>query len=198
MLLINVGGAKGFKNFSDKVRDNWKVMDVDPKKADYLYDVNSTEPIPLNSDSVDGYYCSMILEHVDPGILPGLLKEFYRTLKPNGRIRVVVPDFRLACFHYLNDPRWLWRKDLPTGDKTFPETALGKLMPWFYSRDGVVKGAMRHGHKMCFDAETLKQFFMGAGFRGIVQRDYNTKDSMFDGKDFKRYAEWSIYLEAQK
>jgi len=45
----------------------------------------------ISDNSVDEYFSSHFLEHVQN--FEGLLKEIYRTIKPNGKIEIIVPHF---------------------------------------------------------------------------------------------------------
>lgn len=64
------------------------------------------EAWPLNyvDESVDEIRASHILEHFGVHVVPLVLKDWVRTLKPGGRIRLAVPDF--AKIIERTDPRW--------------------------------------------------------------------------------------------
>lgn len=198
MLNINIGGFKGFKKFPAEIKNNWKVMDIDPR-SDYVCDLNSGEPLPLEIEAVDNYYASMILEHIYPNRLNFLFSEIYRTLKIGGIIRIVVPDIRKGIKAYIeNNIDWLSSSQQPTPDKCFPPTCLGKLMGWFYTAEVDKKGALRSGHNMVFDRETLALYLNACGFEKIRTVSYNVLSEIFKGKDFERYSEFALYMEATK
>ena len=92
---VNMGGDKGFKKYSDRIKSEWKTFDVEPR-ADYVYDINSGLAFPFKDNEVDVYYASMIFEHIMPFRLNFVLSEIYRTLKPQGLIRIVVPDIEIG------------------------------------------------------------------------------------------------------
>jgi len=57
--------------------------------------------IPFRDGSFDVLYHSHTLEHLDHDLAAGFLKECHRVLKPNGILRVVVPDLeRLICEYW--------------------------------------------------------------------------------------------------
>jgi len=198
MLNISLGGYKGFSKYSEDIRSKWKTFDIEPR-ADYVFDLSSKKPFPLKRDSVDNYYASMILEHIYPMNLIHVMSEIYRTLKPNGKIRIVVPDFRKGLSAYFNNElKWLSSSRCPTPDSEFPPTILGKLMGWFYTESIDKKGALRQGHNMVFDFETLKYYLDNNWFKDIQQRSFNDCSEIFYGKDFQRYSDWALYVEAIK
>ncbi len=58
----------------------------------FLKDVQNLKTFKNNS--VDLIYISHCLEHFSYLKLPGILKEYYRVLKPNGILRISVPNFK--------------------------------------------------------------------------------------------------------
>ena len=147
---------------------------------------------------VDNIYTSHTLEHVCPQVLPFLLTEIYRILKPCGVIRVVVPDVQRVLRRYIaGDKKWLERY-YPYGKPMrmpYPKTSLGHLMTVFYS---LAKGNSRSGHNVVFDWETLVYYFKQAGFQHICKKRFNVHSPQFAGLDFKRYKDVSLYMEASK
>lgn len=63
--------------------------------------VNLLEGFPFTDRSFDVVYSSHVLEHFTPHQAQFLLQEAYRVLKPQGVIRVVVPDLEDLCQEYL-------------------------------------------------------------------------------------------------
>jgi len=83
-LKLNLGGGyiyiKGFKR-----------VDIDPAtQPDFLLDVRDLKTIKTNS--VEEIIASHILEHIPPNDTFRTLREWYRVLKPGGRILIIVPD----------------------------------------------------------------------------------------------------------
>jgi predicted SAM-dependent methyltransferase len=63
--------------------------------------VNLLEGFPFADRSFDVVYSSHVLEHFTPQQAKFLLQEAYRVLKPQGIIRIVVPDLEDLCREYL-------------------------------------------------------------------------------------------------
>jgi len=57
--------------------------------------------IPFPDESFDMAYHSHFLEHLPKPLAPVFLKECHRVLKPDGTLRVVVPDLRYWAARYL-------------------------------------------------------------------------------------------------
>lgn len=191
MLKINIGGRKGFNHYTQEIQKQWKIMDI-TSDADYRYNLNSLKLMPLKDNTVDYYYASMILEHVEPEILPFVFKEIFRTLKPAGCIRIVVPDILIGIQDYIS--KKIPKIKGPYQDRRYPPTPLCKLLSWINSKGK--KGRLEH--RMAFDWDTLIYFLEQADFTRIEKRSFNICSSVFQGKDILKYKNWSIYLEAQK
>lgn len=83
---------------------DWTHVDIDPF---YLYDIDGichdvdivadAKNIPLPDDYADIVFSSECLEHFPWKEYQLALKEWCRILKPNGIIRIEVPDFLNAC-----------------------------------------------------------------------------------------------------
>lgn len=58
--------------------------------------------IPLPDSSADVVYSSHMIEHLEPVVeAPGFLREVSRVLKPDGVVRIVVPDLQARIERYL-------------------------------------------------------------------------------------------------
>ena len=189
MLNIDVGGAKHERT----IKGLWKIMDINPK-ADYIYNINSGKKIKLADNSVDNIYLSMTLEHVKPSLQLFFLSELKRILKSNGLIRIIVPDSKIGIDWYLNNPKKLKQKGLPSKPDFYPDTNMGRLLAWFFTEDR----KKTSGHKMGYDIETLTWLLKKTGFKNIKQMKYNDCSQIFNGKDYERYRGFSLYVEVTK
>lgn len=88
---------------SEKVRLNLGAGDshiegftpIDRKLGSEVY------PLAYKDESVDEIYASHVLEHFPLGQIQDILNDWVRVLKPGGRIRIAVPDFRWCAQRYL-------------------------------------------------------------------------------------------------
>lgn len=62
---------------------------------------NLTQGIPFPDDSFDVVYHSHVLEHFPKTVAESFLKECYRVLRPQGVLRVVVPDLEQIARTYI-------------------------------------------------------------------------------------------------
>lgn len=53
-----------------------------------------TAKFPLPDACVDVYQSEDVFEHIEPTLLPAVINEIYRLLKPDGTFRLSVPDYR--------------------------------------------------------------------------------------------------------
>ncbi len=60
-------------------------------------------PLDYPNESVEAIYASHVLEHFSYNQTLDVLKDWVRTLKPGGVLKVAVPDFDKICEWYLSD-----------------------------------------------------------------------------------------------
>jgi len=103
---LNIGPGKGWS------QPGWKTIDY-YKDADIKLDLRECPPFPLQDESISIVFSSHCLEHMDNAAGQNVLRESYRVLRPNGLIRLVVPDFGKAMMAYeLKDFRWFFRSGM--------------------------------------------------------------------------------------
>ena len=69
-------------------------------------------PLPWEEGTFEAVYCSHVLEHLPRGKVPTVLKEIRRILRPQGILRLVVPDLAGIARAYLESFEEA-KKDLP-------------------------------------------------------------------------------------
>lgn len=142
-----------------------------------IHDV--TNPLPFPADSLDACYMSHLLEHLYLDEAGRLLKECCRVLKPNGVLRVVVPDLRAAVFEYLGQ-----RTIGDASDETITEPRADRLNRQLGFRPPVRPGSnvlMRvymalkdfHTHKWMYDTDSLVFSLQQAGFGEVTEMPFH-------------------------
>ena len=109
--------------------------------------------IPLPDESVDLVYASHVLEYYDWDEAENIvLPEWKRILKPGGKLRIAVPDFRSLATWYFHDyyPR-----------TSFLEDIIGPLFGKMNGEEGVIY------HKSTYDYEVLCKILDSCGFKNI-------------------------------
>jgi len=129
--------------------------------------------------SVEVVYASHLFEHLEIESSKLFLAEAYRTLKPNGSIRLVMPDLYAHCKEYV--------ASIDNGQIE----VLGLFQGY------------PHRHKYMYDKLSLTKLFSDVGFRDIRLSEYGQSHYIKDILDvegphlYGGYAN-SIYIEALK
>ncbi|MCJ7631164.1 class I SAM-dependent methyltransferase [Candidatus Bathyarchaeota archaeon] len=146
--------------------------------------VDVTKGIPKPEDSVDILYFSHFIEHLDRPQGVGFLKECFRVLKPNGWLRLAVPDPRILCEAYLKH----------------------KIMEYGQVNIGVEKApdeaeALVHlliaGHKTIYDFDSIKKLLEQVGFIEVEQMSpFKSHSKAIEKQAISMYPSLSAYIEA--
>lgn len=165
--------------------DGWVNIDIDKThKTDICADLLQTHFNDNYFDVILSVHCFEHLKFPDDAV--EALNRFYRWLKPNGIIRLAVPDLELAVKAYSNggDLSFLYVKDFKA----------------FYHKDCKADRlnffVKAWEHQMCFDYELLSSMFADAGFRSIKKMQPN--ESLIEGFSHDRMISESLYIEAIK
>ncbi|NQU33323.1 MAG: methyltransferase domain-containing protein [Bacteroidetes bacterium] len=113
--------------------------------------------------TVELIYAAHVLEHTGRSGFKNVLKEWYRVLKPEGILRIAVPDFEACVKHYQKTHKL--------------QDILGLLI-------GGQKDEYDY-HKMIFDEQMLKEALVGIGFKDVKRYDWR-KTSHSDIDDFSQ------------
>jgi SAM-dependent methyltransferase len=110
---IEVSGAR------ERRRDSFEAVEVEEileeVGAHYKAPVDTTR-LPVKSNSQHATVSRLVLQHIPPQILPHVLKELYRILKPGGlsihRVNLhdeyAQVDPRVTLVNFLAYPSWFW------------------------------------------------------------------------------------------
>jgi SAM-dependent methyltransferase len=119
------------------------------------------KPLPWPNESIDGIYCSHVLEHFTRLQGERLLAECFRVARPGGVLRVVVPDLAFAVNSYATG-RTDAREFLDTLDVGGTD-----------DRDGFIRQRLawlvRFPHKCMYDEAALLDALTCVGFRARVR-----------------------------
>lgn len=161
-----------------KGKNNWITVDR-TRNCDLFWDLRNGIPFPSNS--VKEIYCSHFLEHLSFREGQTMLKEFYRVLSKDGRLRVAVPNARLYVDTYLEGGG---KKQLITYKDAFNDTTPIDYLNYMGYMNGV--------HKYMFDIENLIKRISLSGFKNVSERSFE------DDIDIKFREFESIYAVAFK
>ena len=150
---------------------------------------DASRNIPEKSFSVDLIYTCHMIEHLDKNETDNFLKECKRVLKPNGYLRIVVPDFdRLIQIYNENkNVDEFINGSCLVGDK--PKNFFKKLQ---YFLQG-------HGwHHQMFNQESLTKLLMKHGFYNLIfLKPGESKIPMKTAINLFDFSNQSIYCECQ-
>lgn len=173
--LVNLGCGKDYR---------YGYINIDVNLA-YRRDMwlHLSNPLPLRSNSVDGIFCSHVLEHFAFAESNAIVRECYRILKPGAVLRVGVPDFVPAIEAYQSGDRNYFHS---TGN------SLGRLLC-----DHVLDNS---NHKLMFDYTFLEELLVNSGFDTVRQCNFrqgtlplSEKMSELDNRE-----DITVFAEAQK
>lgn len=206
-ICLNIGPGANWT----KPAPNWLSVDVDPRIGDIVVNLCEFPGFPLKENIVSCIYASHVLEHVSMNRIQFLLNDCFRVLKPNGWMRIVLPDVEKSMREYLKGNRefQLFVRRRERARTWFGEeyTLFDCLKEDFISRSGQphLLGKYALAHQNAFDYETLVKHLRIAGFdqTRIWRSGFRLSkcpDFSFEG-DFESEANEdyrSLYVECQK
>lgn len=84
------------------VSNLWENCDFAPK-TNSVNQVDVLSGLPYEDSTFDLVYCSHYIEHIPKSRISDFLQECSRITKPNGIIRLVLPDFENIAREYINN-----------------------------------------------------------------------------------------------
>lgn len=169
-----------------------KSYDVDWPEIE-LVDIR--RKFPLVDNSVDFIYCSQVIEHFERYEALNVLKESLRVLKPEGIIRVSVPDIDKMLANYIEEK------------KSNPETeARGiNVLWWGYEKDieprivGKISKFFIRDHQWHYNAPSMKKLLLEAGFRSVKALSFRKGETPdLNRVEIEIHKKHSLYIEAVK
>lgn len=171
----------GWENYDVQNLSQWAMQNG------YIFkQVDVQKNIPKPDNSVDLILASHFIEHLDKEEGLKFLNECFRVLKPEGLIRLAIPDARLLCKKYLK----------------------GEIMEYRHVNVGVEQAkddteALFHlllaGHKTIHDHISLKHLLEEAGFTNILGLSpFKSQSETMRKQTIPAYPTLSAYLEAIK
>ena len=150
LLMIKMNVGCGWRNFGD----DW--IHVDGGDYEHL-DHKDIHLKSHDDESVDLIYSSHVIEYFDRDEIITLLSNWHRVLKPNGILRVAVPDF--------SNMTWLYQNGKITLDQIL----------------GPLYGKMKMGdetiyHKTVYDYDSLSSLLQKCGFKDVFEYEWRETD----------------------
>jgi SAM-dependent methyltransferase len=121
-----------------------------------------TKGLPYADGTIDKVYSSHMLEHMDHKAGELVIRECYRVLKPGGIFRLVVPDLMFHARRYLQRVEQVGSISREPHDD------------FLWNIYGAYLSPRRKGayHRYMYDWPTLRLLLQDAGFRHLVNQEY--------------------------
>ena len=176
---LNLGcGSHRIKGFINA--DFFRYHEIfDPsKRPDWMLDLS--RPLNCPNNRWRGIFLQHVLEHLTYTDAYNLLSEIFRTLQPNGSVRIILPDLDA----YLSWPELSKSNIKMSRYKSFPEA--------------ICNLSQLHGHRSTWNFSLLTEVLLEIGFTDIKRCClYSGTDPILCVDDPSH--EWqSLYLEARK
>jgi len=154
-------------------------------------------------NSIDIVYASHLFEHLSLKATAIFLKEAYRTLKPGGVMRIVVPDLFQISKKYINEYEKL---DSNQDTTIFIMWAINMHREGQYGNPNFFKKLVYefqgypHQHKYMYDPKSLSHTVLKYGFESPLLLEYGVSTYINEIKDVEGTKEsyLSVYLEVKK
>jgi len=147
-------------------------------RPDWMLDL--TKPLKCSSDYWDGVLLEHTSEHLSYSDNLLLLKEVFRTLKPGGIVRIIVPDL----------DRYLQWSSLRNSEP--------KMARYYSLAEAVSNLTQNHLHVSVWNYELLAEVLSDAGFTDINRSEYGATTFSEMNVDMESHRWESLYVEARK
>lgn len=94
---LNLGCGGSPSQYKDYI--NCDIVQMDG--VDQIVDI--TETLPWEDNTIDEIWCTSVLEHITFDQVPKAIEEFYRILKPDGKLHVSVPNWETIIYEIKNN-----------------------------------------------------------------------------------------------
>lgn len=168
----------------------WVNIDLRRHYKDLTFPYDIRRRLPFRDGQVARIFAEHVVEHMEfREEIPHLMREFYRVLEPDGRVRIIVPDGGrwLEAYVTRNPEKWkaLGMSELP-GDMPTEMAMINHV----FHQDGE--------HFFAYDFKTMKYVLEQAGFSEISKMAYARSEDAELCLDREEHAKYSLYVEAQK
>lgn len=127
---------------------------------------NLFNPLPLDNSTVDEIYTSHTLEHFKFENILFILKECNRVLKPEGKLKICVPNAKLYIESYIKNEKFIYRKSWYSLAVVDTGSHIDQLNYIAY---------LNGQHKYMFDEQNLISIIKMCGFKDVSLRNFEVE-----------------------
>lgn len=150
--------------------EGWLNSDLKLRAGDIIH-LDATAPFPFDDCAFDYVFSEHIIEHVTYSEGLDMLSECYRTLKPEGKIRVATPDLLFLIQLYQPAKSELQQDYIHWAVDVFIKSATA------YEDTFVINNFVRDwGHMFIYDEKVLRAALEGVGFVDVVRCALNQSE----------------------
>lgn len=185
---LNIGSFVNMLLNTDTTQwTNIDILDLSEYARAYGYIFQKADALNLMypDNSLDYIATSHLPEHFTPEKVREFLKNCYRMLKPDGVMRISVPDAELLMGMYLRGELGYFDEINPECEEA--ETQLGKLNALLWG-----------GHKSIHDKVSLSHQLKQAGFEPTIQAFNKSSRQDLMRQIFDYHPDLSLYIDAVK
>ena len=111
---VNIGSGDFYHpHWTNLDFDNDCYRDLQSKTTFIPYNLTQLSPMPFEAESVDIFYTSHAIEHLNNDCAQYLFEEVYRCIKPKGVFRVSCPDMEIQYRAYARGDNTFWPQPSP-------------------------------------------------------------------------------------
>lgn len=139
---------------------------IKTQAVDKIMDVRKLE---YEDNSIEAIYSAHVLEHFTRPEAPQVLKEWYRVLKPGGRLIIVNPNLNRWILRYLLNPAYYSKNKILsifTKEKVVPEIKVKEMLIGELF-GGEPKYDFINHHKTAFTPRIMNKLAKEVGFKKI-------------------------------
>lgn len=149
---------------------DWLNTDIEPIEGQAFLDAGA--PFPLPDNSIHYIYAEQLIEHLNPVQATVMLRESYRTLKPEGRLRLATPDLdrMVAMFDEVETDE---ERRFITAMSKFARISVNDADRPVYILNVFFR---RWGHQFLHNQQSLASALKSAGFKDVRVVRYGESD----------------------
>jgi len=152
--------------------DGWLNTDFLPRHKEVII-LDATKPFFFKKNCFDYIFCEHMIEHISYQDTMCMLKECFRILKPEGKIRISTPDLEVYLELFAAQKSELQKQHLAWIGKNWLQR-----QGIHSCNEAFVLNLMMHswGHKFIYDFKTLEFALKESGFSHITRASVKQSD----------------------